>query len=90
MPWLVEAWYKEPEEKNRSVMREAVARLGDGRLGPELTRLLADTKPGSREETELLDPSSTVAEGGMALAPLRMRFWGCFLKSVVPQNDFLY
>ena len=37
-----------------------------------------------------LGPSSTVAEGGMALAPSRMRFWGCFLKSVVPQNDFLY
>jgi len=55
LPQLLEAWQKEPDEKNRSVLHEAVARLGDSRMGPELARLLAATKPGSPLEAEILD-----------------------------------
>jgi hypothetical protein len=55
LPRLLEVWFKEPDEKNRSVLREAVAGLGDSRLGPELARLLAETKSGTPLESEVLD-----------------------------------
>lgn len=64
LPRLLDAWYKEPEEKSQSVLREAVERLGDSRLGPDLTRLLAETRPGSQQEKEVLGLMNQFPDAG--------------------------
>ncbi len=64
LPRLLEAWFKEPQDQNRSVLREVVERLGDTRLGPDLTRLLAETQPGSQQEKEVLDLMNLFPDAG--------------------------